>query len=166
VFARTLSPAKWSRRTVILLAMQTVDNAMRLRPKRRLVGRGPRLQSEEDPGRPNPRFIPVADWATRRAAEKLDAIPQTGLTEALLNIPTTAHILGGAVIGEGPERGVVDARQRAFGYDNLLICDGSVIPANLGVNPSLTITALAEHAMSHIAPAPTARERLNPSGPA
>jgi cholesterol oxidase len=89
---------------------------------------------------------------TRRAAEKLDATPQTGLTEALLNIPTTAHIMGGAVIGERPETGVVDARQRAFGYENLLVCDGSAIPANIGVNPSLTITAMAEHAMSHIPP--------------
>ena len=77
--------------------------------------------------------------------------PQAGLTEQLLNIPTTAHIMGGAVIGEGPETGVVDRRQRAFGYENLLVCDGSAIPANVGVNPSLTITALTEHAMSHVA---------------
>ncbi len=81
-----------------------------------------------------------------------NATPQAGLTEALLNIPTTAHIMGGAVIGEGPETGVVDGRQRAFGYENLLVCDGSAIPANIGVNPSLTITALTEHAMSHVAP--------------
>jgi cholesterol oxidase len=71
--------------------------------------------------------------------------------EAFANIPTTAHILGGAVIGAGPERGVVDARQRVFGYENLLVCDGAAVPANVGVNPSLTITALAEHAMSHVA---------------
>jgi cholesterol oxidase len=68
----------------------------------------------------------------------------------LFNIPSTAHILGGAVIAEDPEHGVVDAHQRAFGYENLLVCDGSVIPANVGVNPSLTITALAEHAMTHV----------------
>jgi cholesterol oxidase len=73
--------------------------------------------------------------------------------EAVLNTPSTAHILGGAVIGADPSRGVVDARQRVFGYENLLVCDGAAIPANVGVNPSLTITALAEHAMSHVPPA-------------
>jgi cholesterol oxidase len=149
-FARSNWPSKWSRRTIILLTMQTLDNSMRLRPKRNLLGLGPRLQTEEDPDKPNPRFIEVANWATKRAAEKLDAIPQSGTTEAFLNIPTTAHILGGAVIGESPETGVVDAGQRAFGYQNLLVCDGSAIPANIGVNPSLTITALAEHAMSRV----------------
>ena len=67
-----------------------------------------------------------------------------------MNIPITAHILGGAVIGADPQSGVVDARQRVFGYENLMVCDGAAIPANVGVNPSLTITALAEHAMSHV----------------
>ena len=70
--------------------------------------------------------------------------------EAVGNIPSTAHILGGAVIGAGPHTGVVDARQRVFGYENLLVCDGAAIPANVGVNPSLTITALAEHALGHV----------------
>ena len=149
-FLRSRWPRGWSRRTIILLTMQTLDNSMRLVPKRRLLGRGARLQSEEDPLKPNPRFIAAADWATRRLAEKIDGFPQTGITETLLNIPTTAHIMGGAVIASDPEHGVVDARQRAFGYENLMICDGSVIPANIGVNPSLTITALAEHAMSHV----------------
>jgi cholesterol oxidase len=73
--------------------------------------------------------------------------------EALMNVPSTAHILGGAVIGADPDHGVVDARQRVFGYDNLLVCDGAAVPANVGVNPSLTITALAEHAMAQIPPA-------------
>ena len=75
-------------------------------------------------------------------------MPQSGLTESSLNIPTTAHILGGAVIGADPHSGVVDARNRVFGYRNLLVCDGSAVPANPGVNPSLTITALAERAMT------------------
>ena len=70
--------------------------------------------------------------------------------EALANIPSTAHILGGAVIGSDAASGVVDSRNRVFGYENLLVCDGSTVPANPGVNPSLTITALAEHAMSHV----------------
>jgi cholesterol oxidase len=70
-----------------------------------------------------------------------------------MNIPTTAHILGGAVIGADATKGVVDARNRVFGYERMMICDGSTMPANPGVNPSLTITALAEHAMSHVPPA-------------
>jgi cholesterol oxidase len=73
--------------------------------------------------------------------------------EAVSNIPTTAHVLGGAVIGADRSTGVVDAHQRVYGYENLLVCDGSVVPANVGVNPSLTITAMAEHAMSHVPPA-------------
>ncbi len=149
---RPLWPLRWSRRTVILLTMQTLDNSMRLVPKRNLFGPGPRLQTQEDPDKPNPRFIAAADQATRRAAEKLGAIPQAGLTEQLFNIPTTAHILGGAVIGEDAETGVIDRHHRAFGYENLLVCDGSAIPANIGVNPSLTITAMTEHAMSQVAP--------------
>jgi cholesterol oxidase len=158
--ARTVSPLKWSRRTVILLTMQTLDNSMRLVPKQRSrLGLRPPLQTEEDADKPNPRFIDLANRATKRAAEKLDATPQSGVTEALLNRPTTAHILGGAVIGAGPEQGVVDENLRAFGYEGLLVCDGSVIPANIGVNPSLTITALAEHAMSQVEAAQVGEER-------
>ena len=149
-FLRAVSPYRWSRRTVILLTMQALDNSIRLLPKPSLFGSGPRLQTEEDADRPSPRFIEVANRATERAAAKLDATPQSGITEALLNVPTTAHILGGAVIAEGPDGGVIDQRHRVFGYDNLLICDGSAIPANIGVNPSLTIAAMTEQAMSHI----------------
>jgi cholesterol oxidase len=82
--------------------------------------------------------------------------------EALLSIPTTAHILGGVVIGRDPQTGVVDSQHRAFGYENLLVCDGSAVPANVGVNPSLTITAMAERAMTHIPPAD--REVLSVAG--
>jgi cholesterol oxidase len=148
--AKTVWPFRWSRRTVILLVMQSLDNAIRLRPKRRLLGRGVRLQTEQDPEKPNPTFIPIANSAAEWFAERTGGTPQGGLTESLLNIPTTAHILGGAAIGPDPERGVVDAAGRAFGYRNLLVCDGAAVPANPGVNPSLTITALAEHAMSRV----------------
>ncbi len=148
-FLRTLWPQRWSRRSLILLTMQTLDNSMRLRA-RRFIGRGVRLQTEEDPDHPNPRFIAVHNQVAEMAARKVGGIAQSGTTEAFLNIPTTAHIMGGAVVGSGPDRGVVDARQRAFGYDRLLVCDGSAIPANVGVNPSLTIAAMAEHAMSHV----------------
>jgi cholesterol oxidase len=143
-------PYRWSRRTVILLVMQTVDAAMHLRPRRRILGRGVRLQTEQDPDRPNPIYLPAAVRATEWFAKRIGGIPQSAITESIQNVPTTAHILGGAVIGADPETGVVDAANRVFGYENLLIADGASIPANPGVNPSLTITAKAEHAMSLI----------------
>ena len=88
----------------------------------------------------------MTDWF----AERTGGIAQSGITEPTLNIPTTAHILGGAVVGVSPETGVVDGDNRMFGYRNLLVCDGSAVPANPGVNPSLTITAMTERAMSQI----------------
>ena len=155
-FARITWPRGWSRRTVIVLVMQSLDNAIALRAKQ--TRRGVRLQTEQDPERPNPTFIPVANQFADWLAERTGGIAQSGLTEAAANIPTTAHILGGAVIGASSADGVIDGRQRVFGYENLLVCDGSAIPANVGVNPSLTITALAEHAMSHIPAAGARRE--------
>ena len=149
---RTMWPFKWSQRTVILLVMQTLDNAIRLRSKRRVLGRGVKLQTEQDPERPIPTFIPAANAAAEWMAQRVGGIPQSGTTEAVFNIPTTAHILGGAPIGESPETGVVDSRNRVFGYENLIVCDGSAVPANPGVNPSLTITALAERATSFVEP--------------
>jgi cholesterol oxidase len=149
--AMVLFPKHWSRRTIIILVMQTLDNAIALRPRKGPFG-SLWLQTEQDPERPNPTFIPVANEAAEWFAKRTGGIAQSALTEAMFNIPSTAHILGGAVIAPDPERGVVDAHQRVFGYENLLVCDGSAIPANVGVNPSLTITALAEHAMSHVPP--------------
>jgi cholesterol oxidase len=146
---RVLFPKHWSRRTIIVLVMQTLDNAIALRPRRGPFGTL-RLTTEQDPERPNPSFIPVANQAAEWFARRTGGIAQSSVTEALFNIPTTAHILGGAVIAADPAHGVVDAHQRVFGYENLLVCDGSAIPANVGVNPSLTITALAEHAMSFV----------------
>jgi cholesterol oxidase len=150
--AKTLFAKHWSRRTIILLVMQTLDNAMALRPRRGPFG-SLWLQTEQDPERPNPTFIPIANEAAEWFARRTGGIAQSAFTEALFNIPTTAHILGGAVIAGDPEHGVVDSRQRVFGYENLMVCDGAAVPANVGVNPSLTITALAEHAMSHVPPA-------------
>jgi cholesterol oxidase len=146
---QVLFPKHWSRRTIIILVMQTLDNAIALRPRKGPFG-SLWLRTEQNPERPNPTFIPAANKAAEWFAQRTGGIAQSALTEALFNIPTTAHILGGAVIAADREEGVVDARQRVFGYENLLVCDGSAIPANVGVNPSLTITALAEHAMSHI----------------
>jgi cholesterol oxidase len=151
-------PRGWSRRTIIVLVMQSLDNAIALRAKRSVLG-GVRLKTEQDPERPNPTFIPVANRFAEWLAERTGGVAQSGLTEAVANIPTTAHILGGAVIGADRSQGVIDARQRVFGYENLLVCDGSAIPANVGVNPSLTITALAEHAMSHIPAAEATQPR-------
>jgi cholesterol oxidase len=148
-FVQVLWPKGWSRRTIIVLVMQTLDNAIALRPKLKRNGEV-RLRTEQDPERPIPTFIPVANQAAEWLAERTGGIAQSSVMEAMLNVPSTAHILGGAVIGHGPEDGVVDSRQRVFGYENLLVCDGAAVPANVGVNPSLTITALAEHAMSEI----------------
>jgi cholesterol oxidase len=162
MFARTLWPFGWSRRTLILLVMQSLDNALRFRARKRWFGRGVRLSTEQDEGRPNPTYIEAGDRAARWLARRTGGLPQSMVVEALANIPATAHILGGAVIGRDASCGVVDDRGRAFGYRNLLVCDGSVVPANPGVNPSLTITALAEHAMSRVpargaaTPAPSA----------
>ena len=142
-------PRGWSERTVILLVMQTLDNAIALRARRTRFG-GVKLQTEQDPLRPNPTFIPAANAAAEWLAERTGGIAQSSIMEAGANIPTTAHILGGAIIAGSPEHGVVDSRHHVFGYANLLVCDGAAVPANVGVNPSLTITALAERAMSHV----------------
>lgn len=147
---RLLSAYHWSRRTMIILVMQTLDNSLKLRPKRNPLGLGWRLQTEEDPVNPNPRFIPAANRAAELAAKRIGGVAQSSIFEVLFNIPTTAHILGGAVIGKDANSGVVDEHNRVFGYDNMLICDGSTMPANPGVNPSLTITAIAEHAMASV----------------
>src|SRR5262249_9996139 len=149
---RLLWPFGWSRRTIILLVMQPTDAAMRLVATPRRLSRGVKLQTEQDPERPNPTYLPAAGRATEWFAKRTGGTPQSGLTESALNIPTTAHILGGAVIGTDSGSGVVDASNRAFGYRNLMVCDGAAIPANPGVNPSLTITALAEHAMAAVPP--------------
>ncbi|MBE2319761.1 GMC family oxidoreductase [Solirubrobacter sp. CPCC 204708] len=147
--ARSMNPRGWSRRTIIVLVMQSLDNAIALRARK--TRRGVRLTTEQDPERPNPTFIPVANAFTEWLAKRTGGIAQSSIMEAAANIPSTAHILGGAVIGASPASGVVDSDLRVFGYENLLVCDGAAIPANVGVNPSLTITALAEHAMSRVA---------------
>jgi cholesterol oxidase len=149
---RLLNPFGWSRNTIIVLVMQTLDNALALRA-RRLPGGGVWLRTEQDADRPNPTFIPVANAFAEWLATRTGGIAQSSVLEAAANIPSTAHILGGAVIGADPSRGVVDARQRVFGYENLIVSDGAAIPANVGVNPSLTITALAERAMALVPPA-------------
>ena len=149
-FVRGRWPFGWSKRTLIVLVMQSSDNAMAFRARRRWLGRGWKIGTEQDAAKPNPTFIPKANEAAEFLARYTGGIAHSGVLEATMNIPTTAHILGGAAIGADASRGVVDGRNRVFGYTSLLICDGSAMPGNPGVNPSLTITALAEHAMAHV----------------
>ena len=147
---KTLSPIGWSRHTVLLMVMQTLDNAIALRAKKRRFGRGYSLVTEQDQDKPNPTYIDIGNQAAAWLAKHTGGIAQSNVLEAVGNIPTTAHILGGAVIGSDPERGVIDRHMQVFGYQNLLVCDAAAIPANPGVNPALTITALAEYAMAQI----------------
>lgn len=149
---RSLSPVAWSRRTAILLVMQPLDNAIAFVARRRWFG-GVGLSTEQDAEKPNPTFIAEGNEAAAWLARHTGGLAQSMVPEAVANIPTTAHLLGGAVIGADAASGVVDRDGRAFGYRNLLICDGSIMPANPGVNPSLTIAALAEHVMSAVPPA-------------
>jgi cholesterol oxidase len=151
-FLELFDPRGWSRRTIIVLVMQTLDNAIELRAHR--TRRGARLQTRNHSERPIPTFIPIANDFAAWLANRTGGVAQTSFMEAVANIASTAHVLGGAPIGADASCGVVDARQRVFGYENMLVCDGSAVPANVGVNPSLTITAMAEHAMSHVPPAP------------
>ncbi|MCK9379573.1 MAG: GMC family oxidoreductase [Sulfuritalea sp.] len=148
-FLKSLSPFHWGRRSLIFLVMQSRDNAIAFVAKRRWFG-GIGLSTRQDTGKPSPTFIAEGNAAAAWLAQRTGGIAQSMVPEALANIPTTAHILGGAVIGRDASSGVVDANGQVFGYRNLIICDGAVMPANPGVNPSLTITALAEHIMSRI----------------
>ncbi|CAN7405669.1 GMC family oxidoreductase [Pseudoduganella sp. LjRoot289] len=148
---KTAWPVGWSRRMVTLLVMQTLDNAIALRPRKRWLGRGYRLATEQNGAKPSPAYIEVANQAAQWLARRTGGIAQSNVLEALADIPTTAHVLGGAVIGADASSGVVDRQLRVFGYQNMLVCDGAAMPANPGVNPALTITALAEHAMAQIA---------------
>jgi cholesterol oxidase len=148
-FLRSLSPRHWGRRTLLLLVMQSLDNAIAFVAQRGWFG-GVHLSTRQDADRPNPTFIQEGFDAAQWLARETGGTAQSMVMEALANIPTTAHILGGAAIGADASSGVVDRNGRAFGYRNLIICDGSILPANPGVNPSLTITALAEHIMSTV----------------
>jgi len=147
---KTVWPVGWSRHMVTLLVMQTLDNAIVLRPRKRWLRRGYSLYTGQDRGRPNPSYIEVANQAARWLAKRTGGIAQSNILEALADIPTSAHVLGGAVIGADAAGGVIDQNLRVFGYQNMLVCDGAAMPANPGVNPALTITALAEYAMEQV----------------
>ena len=143
---RMLNPSHWSERTVIALVMQHLDNSITTYTKRTRIGVR-RMVSKQGHGEPNPTWIPVGNEVTRRLAEKIDGVAG-GTWGELFNIPLTAHFLGGAAIGDSPEHGVIDPYHRVYGYPTLSVMDGAAISANLGVNPSLSITAQAERAAS------------------
>ncbi|MEX3648709.1 GMC family oxidoreductase [Mycolicibacterium porcinum] len=143
---RLLNPARWSERTVIALVMQHLDNSITTFTKRGPGGKRI-MTSKQGHGEPNPTWIPVGNEFTRRMAEKVDGVAG-GTWGELFNIPLTAHFLGGAAIGDSAEHGVIDPYQRVYNYPTLYVMDGAAISANLGVNPSLSITAQAERAAS------------------
>ena len=148
---RALFVPDLARHTLILLYMRTLDGRLSLRLGRRpLAGFRRALVSRVSSGRAPAAAIPEATALAERVAAKVDGYPMSLISEGLRGTPTTAHILGGAVMGADAEEGVIDARNRVFGYPDLYVVDGSAVSANPGVNPSLTITALAERAMSHV----------------
>ena len=150
-FAHLLFSKDWSNRTVIVLVMQSLDNALALRAKRRRNGTV-KLQTEQT-GKSNPTFIAAGNAFAKWLADRTGGVAAGGIFESLANIPSTAHFLGGAPIGASAETGVLDGDLNVYGYENLKVVDGAAVPANVGVNPSLTITALAEHAMASVPPA-------------
>jgi cholesterol oxidase len=135
----------WSERTVIALVMQSHDNSLTTFTRRGLLGR--RLSSRQGTGAPNPTWIPQAHDAVRRMAAAMGGHAGGSVGDPF-DVPMTAHILGGCTIGETPDTGVVDPYHRVHGYPGLHVVDGSAVTANLGVNPSLTITAQAERAVA------------------
>jgi cholesterol oxidase len=150
-FLKSLWVPGWAKRSIILLVMQTLDSHMRLKVKKRIFGKGYRLTTELAPGSPKAEsYLPVAYAFAKRIARKIKGFPQSPINELVLDNPVTAHIMGGACIGRSSAEGVIDRYNQVFGHPNLYVIDGSMIPANLGVNPSLTITAKAEHAMAAV----------------
>ena len=145
---RMLWPVGYARETMIFLCMQTLEGHLNMKLKRPwywpfnklLVSEGDRI----------PASIPEANEFAIKAARATGGVPGNFVPEVFLSIPSTAHCMGGAAIGRTREDGVCDGKNRVYGYHNMYVCDGSMLGANLGVNPSLTITALTEHAMSHI----------------
>lgn len=137
----------WAKRTQILLFMESLESTLRF--TKGWFG----MSSKLDTGKPPSAFVPKARKISERYAKKVNGKPTVLLTETVAGIPTTAHILGGCCMGKDIEEGVIDKNNNVFGYQNMMVCDGSMISANPGVNPSLTITALSERAMSMVEPA-------------
>ncbi len=145
MMGRNLSLHRWSEQTIAVLVMQPRDNSLTCYPTSGLFGR--RLTSKQGHGEPNPTWIPIGHEVVRRLARRIGGFAAGGWND-VFNVPMTAHLIGGAVIGDSPERGVIDPYHRVYGHPGLHIVDGSAVSANLGVNPALTITAQAERAMA------------------
>ena len=144
----TFNFRNWGENTIIFLVMQSLDNSMRMVWKKGLFGN--RISIKNDKHMKVPAFIPIGQEVMKRYAKKVRGIAQNNWPEILLNMPMTAHILGGCPMGPDAELGVVNEKFEVNGYKNMYILDGSIIPCNLGVNPSLSITALSEYAMDQI----------------
>lgn len=143
---KTLIPYHWSERIIILLVMQSLDNSITVLRKKGWFGRT-KLSSKQGDGEPNPTWIPAANAAARQLADNIGGVAG-GTWGDVFNIPMTAHFIGGCPIGDSPATGVIDPYHRLYGYEGLHVVDGSALSANLGVNPSLSITAQAERAMA------------------
>jgi cholesterol oxidase len=148
LFIKILFNNRWSTNMVILLVMQTVDNAMKIVWKNGLFGGKTKIDNSGN--KRIPAYIPVGQEVLNNYAKKVNGIPQNILLEVIFNRPTTAHILGGCPMSDSAESGVVDQNLRVHGYPDFYIMDGSIIQGNIGVNPSLTIASLAEFAMDKI----------------
>jgi cholesterol oxidase len=150
---RIRKPHDWAKETIILLVMQTVDNYFHLNRRRPwFFPFAPVLVSKPGAGCRHPTWFPIGNDFGRRLAKRMNGAAANVITEVIVGAPITAHILGGCSFGPTPEEGVIDERNRVKGYPNMIICDGSQIPENLGVNPALSITAFAERAMSFVPP--------------
>lgn len=143
---RMHNPKRWSEQTIVVLIMQSLDNSITTSLKKRWFGRRT-LTSRQGEGTPNPTWIPAGHEVTRRVADKIDGLAGGAIGD-FVNVPVTGHLIGGCAIGESSDTGVVDGYHRLYGYQGLHVVDGSTVSVNLGVNPSLTITAQAERAMS------------------
>jgi cholesterol oxidase len=163
-FLRSVFQRNTAKNSLIFLIMQSLPNAMRMKLKRGLFGYS--LSFKNDSGEKVPSYIPIGQEVLYKYAAKVNGVPQNAFSEVVFGLASTAHILGGCPMGKTKEEGVVNEKFEAHGYKNFLILDGSIVPCNLGVNPSLTITALSEYAMSHIPVKPgttdkTLNERLD-----
>ncbi|MFI6153457.1 GMC oxidoreductase [Kitasatospora sp. NPDC051170] len=145
-FARSMNQHRWSEKTIIGLVMQSLDNSITVSLKKGPLGK-PRLTSAQGHGEPNPTWIPAAEKGAQALADEINGFPGSTVGE-IFDIPMTAHFLGGCAIGDSPETGVVDPYHRLYGHPGISVVDGAAVSANLGVNPSLTITAQAERALS------------------
>jgi cholesterol oxidase len=147
-FMRSLFQKDVAQNAVIFLIMQSLPNAMRMKLKKGLFGTG--LSFVNDSGQKVPSYIPIGQETLYRYAAKVKGVPQNAFSEVMFGLASTAHILGGCPMGQTKEEGVVNERFEVHAYKNMYILDGSIVPCNLGVNPSLTITALSEYAMSMV----------------